>query len=109
MFKKAVLALFLCLALDACASDKPRVIQASNDMTAIHLTSGMATQVEIPNGRHVRSVVVGNPSLVTADHDSDVVSLVPKEGTGETNLIVRAADDSGEVQVYQYKVIVQGR
>ncbi len=107
MLKPKTLALAFCLTLAACASDQPRIIQASSDMQSVHLTPGMATQVELPNGR-VQSVVVGNPSLVTAERTDNVVNLVPKEGTGETNLIVRATDDSGDTRVYQYRVVVSG-
>ncbi len=105
MFKKTIL--LACLALAACASDTPRIIQATSNMPDVRLTPGMATQVEMPAGR-VQSVVVGNPSLVTADRADNVVNLVPKEGSGETNLIIRSADNDGDIKVYQYRVIVQG-
>ncbi len=105
MLKRTIL--LSCLALAACASNNPRIIQASSDMPDVRLTPGMATQVEMPAGR-VQSVVVGNPSLVTAERADNVVNLVPKEGSGETNLIIRATDDDGEVKAYQYRIIVPG-
>jgi len=108
MLKKTTLALMTCLAFTACTSSTPRVIQATTDMPAIHLTSGMATQIELPNG-HVQSVVTGNPSLVTAERVDNIVNLIPKEGTGETNLIVRSTDEDGDAKLYQYRVIVEGR
>jgi hypothetical protein len=100
-------ALALTGGLAACASDAPHVVQASANMEEVHLITGMATQIEMPNESRVQSVVVGNPNLVTADRADNVVNLVPKEGTGETNLIVRATEN-GETKVYQYRVIVQG-
>lgn len=108
LIKKTTLVVMTCLALSACASDKPRIVQSSGDMDSVRLTSGMATQIEVPSSGRVQSVVVGNPSLVTADHVDNVVNLVPKDGTGETNLIVRSINDSGDAKVYQYRVIVQG-
>ena len=95
-----------CLALAACASSQPRVIRAAAGAPDIHLVTGMATQVEMPDGAHVQSVVVGNPALVTAERADDVVNLVPKGTSGETNMIVRAKDDSGDVNVYQYHLYV---
>jgi hypothetical protein len=109
MLKKTALTLILSVALSACASDKPRIVQATANMDQVRLTSGMATQIEMPNSGRVQSVVTGNPSLVTADHVDNIVNLVPKEGAGETNLIVRAVDDSGDSTVYQYRIIVQGQ
>ncbi len=93
MFKK-LLALSACVALLACASpDKPHVIQVSGDMPEIRLTSGMATQIELPEEGHVQSVVTGNPALVTAERSYNVVNLIPKAGSGETlNLIIRFPD-----------------
>lgn len=108
MAKKTILILATCVLMAACASDKPHVVQATSDMPQIRLTSGMATQVEVPNSSRVQSVVTGNPNLVTADHVDNVVNLVPKEGSGETNLIVRATDDGGDTKVYQYRIVVQG-
>jgi hypothetical protein len=37
-----------------------------------------------------------------------VVNLVPKEHSGETNLIVRFRGEERETKVYQYRAIVQG-
>ena len=95
--------------MTACASDKPHVVQASSDASELRLTGGMATQIEMPDGERVQSVVTGNPALVTAERAGDVVNLIPKEGSGETNLIVRAIDEDGSSKVYQYRLIVQGR
>ena len=107
MLKKTATVLMMCIALAACASDKPRVLQSSSDVQEVRLTQGMATQIEMPNSGHVKSVVVGNPSLVTAEQADDVVNLVPKAGAGQTNLIVRSTDEDGEPKVYQYRVVVQ--
>jgi type IV secretory pathway VirB9-like protein len=107
MIKKTTSILLTCLALAACASDHPRVIQASSDSPQVRLTGGMATQIEMPNAEHVQSVVTGDPTLVTAEAADNVVNLIPKQGNGETNLIVRAMDDDGHSMVYQYRIIVQ--
>jgi len=109
MLKKMLVVLLLSASLVACASNKPRIIQATGDLTPIRLTPGMATQIELPDNNRVQSVIAGNPSLITADHTDNVVNLLPKEGSGETNLIVRGQNSSGEVEIYQYRVIVQGR
>jgi hypothetical protein len=107
MFKKHTAILFVTLALAACASSSPRIIQATPGMPDIHLTVGMATQLEMPDSGRVQSVTVGNPSLVTADQAGDVVNLVAKGTMGETNLIIRSRDDDGKIKVYQYHVYVQ--
>jgi type IV secretory pathway VirB9-like protein len=108
MSKKIILIASACLALAGCATSKPHIVQASSDMQEVRLTSGMATQIEMPDSMRVQSVVTGNPNLVTAERADNVVNLVPKEGSGETNLIVRATDSDGDTKVYQYRVIVQG-
>lgn len=108
MLKKILMVMMTGILLTACSSDKPRIIQAGSDMTAVRLTEGMATQIELPNNNRVQSIVVGNPSLVTADHTDNVVNLLPKEGSGETNLIVRGQNSSGEVEIYHYRIVVQG-
>ena len=100
----------LSVALTACASDKPRVVQATADAEDVHLTGGMATQIEMPGDQRVQSVVTGNPALVSAEQAGNVVNLVPKDGaSGETNLIVRTLDDEGDSKVYQYRLDVQPR
>jgi type IV secretory pathway VirB9-like protein len=109
MLKKSILVCAAIIALTACASETPRIVQATTDMQEVRLTSGMATQIEMPGSSRVQSVTVGNPDLVTADRADNIVSLVPKDGSGETNLIVRAMDDSGRSQIYQYRIIVQKR
>jgi hypothetical protein len=110
MLKKITTALVLSLALAACGTDKPHIIQASAGMEEVHLTGGMASQIELPDGGHVQSVVVGNPSLLAAERSYNVVNLIPKEGvSGETNLIVRYVDDGGTAKVYQYRIQVQER
>ena len=106
MIKKLSLITLVALSLSACASSSPRIIQATSDMQQVHLTNGMATQIEMPDSGRVQSVTVGNPNLVTADHVDNVVNLVPKDGSGETNLIVRSEQD-GKTEVYQYRVVVQ--
>ncbi len=108
MLRKAAIILTTCLALTACASSPPRVTQASPNAPEVRLTAGMATQIEMPNSGHVQSVVVGNPSLLTVERADNVVNLVPKTGTGETNLIIRSEED-GDMKVYQYHVFVSDR
>jgi len=107
--KKAALVLLSCLALAACASEQPHVVQVSADMPEVRLRGGMATQIEMPAAERVQSVVTGDPALVTAEGADNVVNLIPKAGSGETNLIVRAVDEDGHSKVYQYRVVVQGR
>ncbi len=107
MFRKSAIVVAASLMLAACASGQPRIVQATADMQEIRLTPGMATQVELPDSMHVKSVVTGNPALVTAERADNIVSLVPKAGAGETNLIVRSVDDDGDAKVYQYRLIVQ--
>jgi hypothetical protein len=109
MLKKSLAVLAASLALAACASSAPRIIQPTAGMPEVRLTSGMATQLEMPDSGHVQSIAVGNPALVTAEKDSDVVSLVAKAGAGETNLIIRSRDEDGKIKVYQYHIIVQER
>ncbi|MGB9152373.1 MAG: hypothetical protein WCD70_04715 [Alphaproteobacteria bacterium] len=108
MFKKSAAALITLLALTACSTSQPRVIQASADSPNIILTVGMATQIEMPDAGHVQSITVGNPALLTAEQNTDVVNLSAKEGPGgETNLIIRSRDEAGHTKVYQYHVTVQ--
>lgn len=108
--KKVLLVAVCGMALSACSSaETPRIVQASAGMPEVRLTNGMATQIEMPSQARVQSIVVGNPSLVSADRTDDIVNLTPKEGSGETNLIVRAVDEDGHAQVYQYRVIVSGQ
>ncbi|MFY9288774.1 MAG: pilus assembly protein N-terminal domain-containing protein [Alphaproteobacteria bacterium] len=107
MSKKHILALLACMLLAACSSSKPKILQASPQTEAIHVTSGMATQIEMPEGR-IQSVTVGNPNMVSAERSENVVSLIGKEQTGETNLIIRS-NDGGDVTVHQYRVIVEQR
>jgi hypothetical protein len=110
-FTKSAVLLAASLALAACSStpDQPHIIQASPNSPQIYLTPGMATQIEMPDAARVQSLTVGNPSLVTAEQNADVVSLSAKEGAaGETNLIIRARNDAGEVRLYQYHITIQG-
>jgi len=109
MLKKSTAVLMAFLALAACSSSSPRVIQATSGMPDIHITVGMATQIEMPDSGRVQSVAVGNPALVTAEQSGDVVSLMGKGGAGETNLIIRSRDEDSHIKVYQYRVIVQER
>ncbi len=97
------------LFLTACSSDAPRIIQASSSLPDLQVTVGMATQIEMPDAAKVQSVTVGDPELLTAAQSGDVVSLVAKGVPGETNLIIRAREDGGSIQVYQYRVTIQGR
>lgn len=106
-FKKGLLVAICGFTLSACSSSgSPHIVQASIGMPEVRLTQGMATQIEMPSQARVQSVVVGNPSLVSADRTDDIVNLTPKTGSGETNLIVRTIDEDNEVKVYQYRVIV---
>ena len=109
MFKKTILVLASVFALSACAASQPKIIQATTGMPDIRVTVGMATQIEMPDSGRVQSVAVGDPSIVTAERDSDVVSLIAKGGAGETNLIIRSRGDDGKINLYQYRVIVTGR
>lgn len=109
MIRKSALALLSCLVLSACSSAQPKIIQATSGMQDIRVTVGMATQIEMPDRGRVQSVAVGDPSLVTAEQSTDVVSLIAKGGTGETNLIIRSRDEDGDLKVYQYRVIIQPR
>jgi hypothetical protein len=106
MKSAAVLTAFLALA--ACSADQPRVIQTSTNTPEIFLKAGMATQIEVPDAAHVQNVTVGNPDLVSAQQADDVVNVTAKGAAGETNLIIRARDDSGHTAVYQYHVTVKG-
>ncbi len=109
-FKTSAVLLVSCLALAACASEKPHVVQAQADLPEVRLIGGMATQIEMPDSERVQSLVTGNPGLVTAERTEGVVNLIPKEGaSGETNLIVRAVDEDGHPEVYQYRLIVEQR
>jgi hypothetical protein len=108
MFKKMTTLVIALLALTACSSSAPRVVQTSSGTPEVRLQTGLATQIEMPESRRVQSVVAGNPSLVTAEQAGNVVNLIAK-GAGETNLIIRAADEDGGVKVYQYRVIIQER
>lgn len=107
MLKTFATVLVVSLAVTACASSAPRVIQASGNAPDLVLTKGMATQIEMPDAGRVQSVVVGDPSLVTADQSADVVNLVAKGASGETNLIIRARDSDNQIKVYQYHITVQ--
>ena len=107
MFKKSSVILGAVLILAACASSQPRIIQASPENQNIILTAGIATQIEIPEEGRVQSITVGNPALLSAEQNADVVNLVAKDGRGETNLIIRARDNGGHTSVYQYHVTVQ--
>lgn len=109
MFKKAALLFVSCLALSACASSQPKIIQATTGMPDIRITVGMATQIEMPDQGRVQSVAVGDPALLSAEQATDVVSLVAKGSAGETNLIIRSRNEDGDLKVYQYRVIIQGR
>ena len=109
MLKSLLLLGLAGLTLSACASDdQPRIVEATSNMPAVHLTGGMATQIELPPGR-VQMVTVGNPDLLTADRTDNIVSLMPKNGSGETNIIVRETYEDGRPKVYQYRVVVQSR
>ncbi len=109
MLKKIVTLVAASLILSACASpDAPRIVQPTVNMPEVRLVSGMATQVELPDSNRVQSLVTGNPDLVVAQEANGVVSLMPKAGIGETNLIIRSVDEDGRGKVYQYRVIVQG-
>jgi Flp pilus assembly secretin CpaC len=91
----------------ACSSSEPKVIQATSDSPLIRLAVGMATEIEVPADSRVRSVAVGNPSMVTATNSSDVVNLISTGKIGETNLIIRCADSDGQIKVYQYRIVIE--
>lgn len=106
MSKRSVAVLLTALALAGCASSAPRVIQAKTGSEEINLKVGMAAQVEMPSEGRVQAVVVGDPSIVSAEQAGEAVNLIAKGGPGETNLIIRSKED-GATKVYQYKVIVE--
>ena len=107
MYRISTIAIFAFLSLVGCASDQPHVIKAEAG-PEVDVKAGMATQIEMPNAARVQTVTVGNPSLVEVAKDSDIVNLTAKAGAaGETNLIVRSRDDSGDTKVYQYHVVVE--
>ncbi len=107
MSKLSTAALTTFLILTACSSSTPRIIQTSSSTQEVRLTSGMATQIELPEDTRVQSVVSGNPSLVTAEQTANVVNLIAKGSSGDTNLIIRAIDEDGHIKVHQYRVTVQ--
>lgn len=107
MVKKSSIALIAFVALAACASSQPRVIQATGSAPDVVLTVGMATQIEMPDEGRVQSIVVGNPALIAAEQSGDIVNLTAKGPAGETNLIIRARDDDNRIKVYQYHITVQ--
>lgn len=105
--KKAATFAALVLSLSACGSSGPKVIQTLPGAPEVHLTAGIATQIEMPENARVQSVVIGNPALATAEQSGNIVSLTAKTGSGETNMIIRSVDDSGHTKVDQYRVTVQ--
>jgi hypothetical protein len=107
MLNRSTVAFMACLFLSACAASQPRVIQASQGSPEIVVTVGMATQIEMPEEGRVTSIIVGNPTLVTATQATDVVNLTAKGEAGETNLIIRARDDDGKTKIYQYHITVR--
>lgn len=108
MLKNFALGVVACAVLGACGSSSgPRIIQSVSGNPEIVVTVGMATQVEMPEQERVASIAVGNSELVTAEKDGDVITLSANKESGETNLIVRARDDSGKTKVYQYHVVVK--
>jgi hypothetical protein len=70
---------------------------------------GRFKPVKVPGSKSISaSLRRSNPSLLTAERADNVVNLVPKENSGETNLIVRFLGEDRETKVYQYRAIVQG-
>jgi hypothetical protein len=104
--RKYLPVLLTLLALSACASSEPRIIQPTADAPFITLSVGMATQVQMPDAGRVQNATVGNPDLVTATLDNDVVNLVAKT-PGETNLIIRSREGDGDIKIYQYHVQIE--
>ncbi len=110
MLKKTIAISVALMALSACASNNtPRIIQTMPGAQEVHLTSGIATQVEMPDNSRVQSVVIGNPSLATAEQSGNLVNLLAKSGSGETNMIIRSIDEDGRSHVDQYRVTVSDR
>jgi len=106
MLKKIFILCVAGLLLSACGSDEPGITNASSDLPQIRLMSGMATQIDAPDGRTIDSAVIGDPSLADLDVVSNVLNIFPKDHEGETNLIMRASDEDGNVKVYQYLLVV---
>ena len=109
MFKKLSVLVSACVLLAACASSQPKIIQASSGSKDVVLAIGMATQIELPDDMRVASAVVGNKNLVSVEIGGDIVTLAANGEEGETNLILRARDDDGDVEVFQYRIIVQNQ
>jgi len=109
MIKKLSLVASACVLLAACASSKPQIIQTSSSDQEVYVTIGMATQIELPEDSRVASAVVGDKDLVSVESGGDVVTVSANSGEGETNLILRVRDDGGDIENFQYRVIVQRR
>lgn len=108
MTRVSMIAAFAVAALlSACASDsEPKIVQSQTTDKEIHLTAGMATQLEMPKGERVTNVTVGDPKLVVATSGTDVVGLSTPGGVGETNILVRVVDKDGETKVHKYRLTV---
>ncbi len=106
MFSKFSSLVLAAALLAACSTAHPKIIQANANNPDVEIQPGMATQIEMPDGGRVASVVVGNKDLVSAEHEGDVVTVSGKGGEGETNMIIRSRED-GDTKVYQYRVIVR--
>jgi hypothetical protein len=109
MLKKTIILCMAALLMTACSSDQPRITNASSDLHEIRAMSGMATQIDAPAGRKIESAVIGDPSLADLDVVDNVLNIFPKDHAGDTNLIIRAADEDGEVKIYQYLLVVYKR
>jgi hypothetical protein len=107
MLRKTALLALVAVAMTACSSDKPHIIQTSLNSTEVLLTEGMATQIEVPEAEHVKSAVTGNPNLVATEMSGNIVTLVPKNSTGQTNLIIRTTDEDKNARMYEYRLTVQ--
>jgi len=107
MKRFSMIAAAVALTLSACASDpEPKIVQSQTTDKEIHLTAGMATQLEMPKGERVTNVTVGDPKLVVATSSSDVVGLSTPGGVGETNILVRVVDKDGDAKVHKYRLTV---
>ena len=110
MLKNTAAASLLLFVLAACASNNnPRIIQTMPGAPEVHLTAGIATQIEMPENSRVQSVVIGNPSMATVEQSGNVVNLIAKGGAGETNMIIRSVDEDGRTRVDQYRVTISDR
>jgi hypothetical protein len=105
MLKKTFILCVAGILLAACGSSEPHITNASVNLPEIRLMPGMATQIDAPDQRTIDSALIGDPDLADLDVVNNVLNIFPRH-EGETNLIMRASDEDGNVKVYQYLLVV---